>query len=372
MGAPKRIPLFDLQRQHRELAPELESAFQRVLRSGRFILGPETEALEQEFAAWCGTDHGIACASGSAALWLALHAIGVQPGDEVITTPFTFIATVEAILLVGARPVFVDVDPETAWLDLDQLEAHITPRTVAVIPVHLYGHIGDMDRLRWICDRYGLAIIEDACQAHGARFRGRRAGTLGHIACFSFYPTKNWGGLGDAGMVITADPDLARRCRMLRNHGRSTHHEHLLTGFNFRMDEFQAAFLRTKLRHVDRWIARRNQIVRTYREATAHHPALHWIPPVAESEPAWHLAVVRSPYRDRLRAWLRDRGIESGVYYDRPAPLQPALRFLEIRPEDIPMAMRWSREVLAVPLFPEMTEDEVSAVAHALAAFSET
>ncbi|GBC83750.1 dTDP-3-amino-3,4,6-trideoxy-alpha-D-glucose transaminase [bacterium HR11] len=366
---PPWVPLVDVQRHNASLRPALDAAFRRVLERGHFVLGEETEAFEADWAAWCGTRYGIACSNGSAALYIALKALGIGPGDEVITTAFTFVATVEAILMAGARPVLVDVDEATALMDLQQVEAAITPRTVAVLPVHLYGQVGDMVALRQLCDRYGLALIEDAAQAHGARFRGRRAGTFGDIACFSFYPTKNLSALGDAGAIVTDDPQWAERCRLIRNHGRAQHHLHVQVGFNFRLGELQAAFLRAKLRYLDAWIARRNAIVGTYRTQAPGGRYWRWVQTVPEAEPAWHLAVLRTPYREALREWLHAHRVQTGIYYDTPVPFQPAFAFLEVPPDRFPQATAWARETLSVPLFPEMTDPEVHRVVDALRRF---
>ncbi len=368
-GGPAWVPLVDVRRHNAPLREALEAAFRRVVERGQFVLGEETEAFEADWAAWCGTRYGIACSNGSAALYIALRALGVGPGDEVITTAFTFVATVEAILMAGARPVFVDVDAATALMDLEQVGAAVTSRTVAVVPVHLYGQVGDMPALRQLCDRYGLALIEDAAQAHGARFRGRKAGTFGDIACFSFYPTKNLSALGDAGAIVTDDPQWADRCRQIRNHGRAQHHLHVQMGFNFRLGELQAAFLRAKLRHLDAWVARRNAIVETYRAQAPGGRYWRWVQTVPGAEPAWHLAVLRTPNRDTLREWLHAHRVQTGVYYDTPAPFQPAFAFLEVPPDRFPQAAAWAREVLSVPLFPEMTDAEVRRVVDALRRF---
>jgi dTDP-4-amino-4,6-dideoxygalactose transaminase len=368
-GGPVWVPLVDVRRHNAPLHQALEEAFRRVLERGQFVLGEETEAFEADWAAWCGTRYSIACSNGTAALYIALKALGIGPGDEVITTAFTFVATVEAIVLTGARPVFVDVDEATALLDFEQVEAAITPRTAAVLPVHLYGQVGDMSALRHLCDRYGLALIEDAAQAHGARFRGRKAGTFGDIACFSFYPTKNLSALGDAGAIVTDDPQWAERCRLLRNHGRAQHHWHVQAGFNFRLGELQAAFLRVKLRYLDTWITRRNAIVATYHTQAPTGRYWRWVQTLPDAEPAWHLAVLRTPYREALRSWLHAHRIQTAIYYDTPTPLQPAFAFLEVPPDRFPRASAWAQEVLSVPLFPEMTDAEVYRVVEALRRF---
>ena len=368
MNNPITIPLLDLARQHQPLEKDFANAFKRVLERQRFLNGPEIESLESEFAAWCGQRHAVACSSGSTALYIALKTLGIGPGDEVITTPFTFIATVEAILLAGATPVFTDIDPLTGLMNINQIEAALTPKTAAVIFVHLYGQPGPMSDLRFLCDRYGLALIEDAAQAHGATWEKRRVGTWGDMACFSFYPTKNLGGLGDGGMIVTKDSALAERARRIRNHGREGHYYHVEFGFNFRMNEIQAALLRVKLPHLDEWIRKRNAMVYRYHHEV-QNPYLTWIHTPDGAEPAWHLATLRTPARDRLQQWLKTYHVGHAVHYPMPLHQQPALRDAYHAPVPLTGAEQLAREVLSVPLFPELTESEVDYVIDVLNRF---
>ncbi len=362
------VPLLDLARQHQPLEKDFMNAFKRVLGRQRFLNGPEIETLESEFAAWCEQPQAVACSSGSTALYIALKTLGIGPGDEVITTPFTFIATVEAIRLAGAMPVFVDVDPRTGLMNIEQIETALTPKTAAVLFVHLYGQPGPMSDLRFLCDRYGLALIEDAAQAHGAAWEKRRVGFWGDMACFSFYPTKNLGGLGDGGMIVTRDTALAERARRIRNHGREGHYYHVEFGFNFRMNEIQAALLRAKLPHLNEWIRKRNVIVLRYHREV-QNPHLTWICTLEGATPAWHLATLRTPSRDRLQQWLTNHRIGHAVHYPRPLHQQPALRSAYRAPVPLTGAEQLASEVLSVPLFPELAESEVDYIIDVLNAF---
>ncbi len=359
------IPLVDLNAQYKSLALEVDDAVMRVLRSGRFVLGPEVEAFESEFAAYCGADFGIGVDSGTSALHLALRAAGVGPGDEVITVPFTFIATVSAIAYTGATPVLVDIDPISLTMDVDQFEAAITPRTRAVLPVHLYGHPADMRPILEIAERHGLVVIEDAAQAHGAEYGGRRAGSLGHIACFSFYPSKNLGAFGDGGALTTSDPVYARRLRGLRNWAAEQPYCHETLAFNNRLDEIQAAVLRVKLRRLDTWNALR-------RGHAAHY--LRLLSDAGVGLPAgregvadvFHIFAIRVQRRAALQARLSERGISTGVHYPVPVHLQPAFRNLGYERGSFPISECAANEVLSLPMYPELEPAAIRRIAESV------
>lgn len=356
------IPLVDLKAQYLSIQPEVDEAIHNVLARSDFIQGEEVKLLEREFAEYCGAREAIGVSSGTEALRLALLACGVGEGDEVITTPFTFIATTEAIIHIGARPVFVDIDPVTCNISPDLLEAAITPRTKAVIPVHLYGMPADMDRIMEVARRYGLAVIEDAAQAHGAMYKGRRTGSLADMACFSFYPAKNLGAYGDGGMVVTSDRTKADAVRMLRDHGRKSKYEHLVVGYNSRLDTLQAAILRVKLRRLDRWNARRRAIAAMYRELLENVNVV--LPHEdAATEPGYYMFVIRTERRDHLSGVLSAAGIGTGIHYPIPLHLQPALRHLGYGRGDFPQSERAAREVLSLPMYPELFAKQVARVA---------
>jgi dTDP-4-amino-4,6-dideoxygalactose transaminase len=368
-----QVPFLDLARQYRQLREEINRAVSRTLESGRYILGDEVAAFEREFAASCGVRHAVGVGSGTEALHLALRACGVRPGDAVITAPNTAVPTVCAIVAAGARPVFVDIDPETFTLDPEPLEAHLRAelprsRAKAVIPVHLYGHPAAMGPIRQLAGEYGLKVIEDAAQAHGARYAGRPAGSLGDAGCFSFYPTKNLGAYGDAGMVVTDDGEVAERLRMLRNYGEEAKNRNRIRGFNSRLDELHAAILRTKLKHLAGWIAARRGHAQLYGELL-EGMALTLPAEVPPAEHSYHLYVVRSSDRDGLRRHLEERGVGTSVHYPVPVHEQPAYRDLDYSTGGFPHAERASREVLSLPLYPELTEEEVRRVCSVLREF---
>jgi dTDP-4-amino-4,6-dideoxygalactose transaminase len=356
------IPLIDLVAQYHSIRPEIDAAIHRVLDGGTFILGPEVTAFEQETAAYLGVRHAVGVASGTDALLLALRAYGVGPGDEVVVPAYTFFATAEAVSLVGATPVFVDIDPRSYGLDVKQLEARLGPRTRAILPVHLYGHPADMDPIRELASRRNLVVIEDSAQAIGAEYRGRKAGGLGHAACLSFYPSKNLGAYGDGGMVVTDDAAVAEAIRKLRSHGWKTKYRPETIGVNSRLDELQAAVLRVKLRHLDAWTARRRAIAHRYGSLLAGTVAqLPWEAP--DVTHVHHVYVIRVERRAAVQAELEARGIASAVYY----PL--ALHQLEPyrgAAGTFPEAERAAEETLAIPLYPEMSEAQVQAVVAAI------
>jgi dTDP-4-amino-4,6-dideoxygalactose transaminase len=359
------IPQIDLTRQHTVLRDELMAAVERVLASGRFILGPEGRALETEVAALCGVRHGVGVASGSDALRLALTALGVGPGDEVITAAFSFVATASPILHVGATPVFVDIEMDTFALDPEEVSKAVTPRTRAIIPVHLFGHPAPMSAIMEIARRRRLAVIEDAAQAIGARDGGRLVGSFGDLACLSFYPTKNLGACGDAGMVVTDREDLADRLRLLRDHGSNERYHHVALGWNSRLDEIQAAILRVKLRYLPGWIERRREIARRYDAALSELPLIR--PSAREhARHVYHHYTIRTPSRDALAKALADLGVGTTTHYPLPIPGQPLFRDLRVSENDVRRAWQAAREVLSLPCFPELTDEEVETVAHAV------
>lgn len=362
-----KIPLVDLKAQYRNIKPGVDDAIAHVLSRADFIQGEDVALLEQEFAAYCGVREAIGVASGTAALQLALLACGVGPGDEVITTPFTFIATAEAIAQTGATPVFVDIDPLTYNLDPARIEAAVTPRTKAVIPVHLYGRPADMGRIQAIARQHHLVVIEDGAQAHGARYEGRRVGSFGDAGCFSFYPGKNLGAYGDGGMVVTDNPRVAERVRLLRDHGRQDKYEHLCLGFNGRLDTMQAAVLRVKLRYLDQWNRRRQSIAWMYCRAFQR---FHVTLPVVDEvgiESVYHLFVIRASTRQAIQRSFAAKGIATGIHYPLPLHLQPAMQHLGYRAGTFPASERAANEVLSLPIYAEMTDDHARQVIEALA-----
>ena len=365
------IPYVDLQTQYQSIKPEIDAAVLKVLASAQFILGEEVSAFEREFAAYCSVREAVALNSGTSALHLALLAAGVGKGDEVITVPFTFVATAAAIDYVGARPVFVDIDPKTFTMAPDAIEKVITPRTRAIMPVHLYGHPADMDPILEIARRRGLTVIEDAAQAHGAEYKGRRCGSMGDMAGFSFYPGKNLGAYGEGGALVTNDPDLAKKVRLLRNWGEERRYEHSLKAYNYRMDGIQGAILRVKLRYLEQWTESRRAHAAAYRslfgDSTIGVPEER-----ADCRHVYHVFAVRLRNRDATREQLQAAGIHTGVHYPIPVHLQPAYHDLGHRPGDFPVSETVAREVLSLPIYPELTpaqrEMVVSAVRAAEAA----
>ncbi len=366
-----QVPLVDLRSQYLSIKEEVMEAVCRVLDSSRFIQGVEVEALEQEFAAYCGANYGVAVASGTDALYLSLLAIGIGPGQEVITVPHTFIATAAAISRCGASVRFVDIDPETYNMDPALIEGEITSRTRAILPVHLYGHPAEMDRINDIARRYGLVVVEDAAQAHGARYHGQRVGSFGLMACFSFYPGKNLGAYGDGGMVVTSDAELARKVRLLRDHGRDGKYLHVVEGLNSRLDAIQAAVLRVKLGYLDLWNALRRERA-AYYASFLNGLGLDLPGTMAYAEHIFHLYVVRSGQRDALQASLGAAGVQTGVHYPIPLHLQPAYGHLGYQEGQFPVAEMVARQVLSLPIYPELTERGIELVAEAIIRFQET
>jgi dTDP-4-amino-4,6-dideoxygalactose transaminase len=361
------IPYADLQSQYRSIKSEIDTAVLRVLDSAQFILGEEVAAFEQEFAAYCGATDSVAMNSGTSSLHAALLAAGVGAGDEVITVPFTFVATAAAIEYAGARPVFVDIDPMTYCMDPGGIEAAITPRTKAIMPVHLYGHPADMDPILEIARRRGLVVIEDAAQAHGARYKGRPCGSIAGLAGFSFYPGKNLGAYGEGGAAVTSDAGMAKTMRLLRSWGEERRYEHTLKGFNYRMDGIQGAILRVKLRHLEAWTEARRARAADYAQAFAGTGVAVPIEAVG-CRHVYHVYAVRLRNRDATRAQLQGRGIQTGVHYPIPIHLQPAYRDLGYAAGAFPVAEKVARDVLSLPIFPEMTSAQVAEVADAVLA----
>jgi dTDP-4-amino-4,6-dideoxygalactose transaminase len=361
MTARLQIPFLDLQAQYRSLKPRVDAAAIRVLESGRFVLGPEVAAFEEEFACYCQARHSVGVSSGTSALHLALLAAGVGSGDEVITVPFTFVATVAAIQYTGARPVLVDVEPDTLNMDPSLIEAALTARTKAIIPVHLYGQPADMAPMLRIADAHRIVVVEDAAQAHGAEYCGRRAGSLGAMSCFSFYPGKNLGAAGEGGAVTTDDDELAARVRLLRDWGAEHKYHHIVRGFNYRLEELQAAILRVKLSELEAWTTARRSHAALYRELLKEADAS--LPVEAPGRRhVYHIFAIRHTRRDRLAAVLAQAGVGTGIHYPVPVHLQTGYADLGYGPGDFPVAERAAREVLSLPMYPELRPDQVTAV----------
>jgi len=360
-----KVPYLDLKAQYQSIKPEIDAAIARVLDSCQFVLGAEVAGFEQDFATYCGASECVALNSGTSALHLALLAAGIGPGDEVITVPFTFVASVAAVTYTGARPVLVDIDPRSFTMDPAAIEAVITPRTKAILPVHLYGQPADMDPIMEVARRHGLVVIEDAAQAHGAKYKGRPVGSIGDMACFSYYPGKNLGAYGEGGAVITSNPEYAHTIRMLRDWGQDRKYHHVLRGFNYRMEGFQGAILRVKLRHLERWTEARRQAVRLYNELLANSgvetPAeMPW------ARHVYHVYTLRTDDRDGLQASLLAEGIQTGIHYPVPAHLQPAYADLGYGRGDFPQSEAAAEQVLSLPLYPELSSESVAEVAAAV------
>lgn len=359
------IPYLDLKTQYCSIKDEIHAAIDEVLESCQFVLGRAVADFEQGLATYCQTRYAIGVNSGTSALHLALLAAGIGPGDEVITTPFTFVATVAAIQYAGARPVLVDIDPRNFTIDPAQIEHAITSKTRAILPVHLYGQPADMDPILEIAARRGLIVIEDAAQAHGAEYKRRRAGSMGAMACFSFYPGKNLGAYGEGGAITTSNPEYNRTLRMLRDWGTEKKYEHLLEGFNYRMEGIQGAVLGVKLRYLEAWTEARRAHAARYRELL--QPAGIRVPrEMRYARHVYHIYAIRTPHRAELQARLTGAGIQTGIHYPIPVHLQPAYAGLGYRRGDFPQAEKAAEEVLSLPMFPEMTEEQIETVAAAM------
>jgi dTDP-4-amino-4,6-dideoxygalactose transaminase len=372
----KVVPFFDLTRQYKKIKSEILSATQRVYEKGYFILGEEVSAFEKAFSHYCGVRYGVGVGSGTDALYLALKAVGIGEGDEVVTVANSFVATALAISFTGAKPLFVDIDPKSYTMDPNSLELLLKRQKAgksgkkirAVLPVHLYGHPAGMDSIMEIANRYDLVVIEDACQAHGAKYGRRKVGSLGAMGCFSFYPTKNLGGYGDGGMVVTDHQKYDRKLRLLRCYGERKKYQHILKGHNSRLDEMQAAILRVKLEYLDQWNEERR------RKAKLYTKMLSPLGVVCPSEKkgvrhVYHLYTIKTRKRDALQAFLKKKGIETLIHYPIPIPLERAYQEMGYRRGDFPLTSQWSRKILSLPFFPEMKESEMEEVAQQIKMF---
>jgi len=370
------VPFVDLNRQYKVIKGEVLSATRRVFERGRFILGEEVSTFEKEFSHYCGVRYGTGVGSGTDALYLALKAAGIGEGDEVVTVANSFVATAFAISFTGARPVFVDIDAKTYTMDPNHLELLLKrektkkgrKKIKAVLPVHLYGHPAEMDSIMEIADRYDLTVIEDACQAHGAKCEGKKVGSFGAMACFSFYPTKNLGGYGDGGMVVTDRREYDQKLRLLRCYGERKKHEHVLKGHNSRLDEIQAAMLRVKLKYLDQWNEERRRKAKIYTEKLL--PCGVICPSEKRgARHVYHLYTINTRKRDSLQAFLKKKGIETLIHYPTPIPLQKAYREIEYQKKDLPLTDQWSKRILSLPFFPGMKGSEMEEVAEGIESF---
>ncbi len=355
------VPFVDLKREYQNIRDEIFSAIERVFEKGKFILGDEVSLFEEEFAHYCGVKYGVGVGSGTDALYLALKASGIGEGDEVITVSYSFIATALAISFTGAKPIFIDIDPETYTMDPNLLEDFLKrrgKRVKAIVPVHIYGHPSDMDSIMEVSDKYGLIVIEDACQAHGAEYKGKKAGAFGLMSCFSFYPTKNLGGYGDGGMVLTDNKKFYERLLLLRNYGEKRKYHHFIKGENSRLDEIQAAVLRVKLKYLDSWNERRRKIAFFYKENLKD---TNIILPIEKDgiKHVYHLFVIRTTRRDELQKFLREKGIFTLIHYPIPIHLQNAFKDSGYKRKDLPVTEKCAREVLSLPIFNGITEEDV-------------
>ncbi len=362
------VPFVDLGAQYRGIAAEIDEAIAKVIRDADFILGNEVRLLEEEFAEFCDASYAVGVDSGTSALELALRAFDVGPDDEVITAANSFIASALGISHAGAKPVLVDVDPFTYTLDVKALEKAITRRTKAIIPVHLYGHPAHMEPIRQLADKHGLIVIEDACQAHGARYKGKRVGSLGHAAAFSFYPGKNLGAYGDGGIVVTKDRKIAGRLEMLRNYGQKEKYKHLFRGYNRRLDTMQAAILRVKLRYLEKWNAARRWNAKLYQKPLEGSGVV--VPGEAGgAESVWHLYVIRTERRDALKDHLVSKGINAGIHYPIPIHLQPAYQDLGYKRGDFPVTEACADRILSLPMYAELTDRQIEFISQTVCEF---
>lgn len=359
------IPFIDIKREYTEISGEITEAIQRVLRSGWFILGEEVEKFEKEFSKYIGTKYGIGVNSGSDALFLGIKALGIGKSDEVITISHTFISTVDAITRNGAKPVFVDIEPDTYCIDVTRIEERITNKTRAILPVHLYGHPADMEPIMEIAKKYHLFVVEDACQAHGAEYNGKKVGSIGDVGCFSFYPIKNLGACGDGGMVVTNNEELAEKLKMLRNYGQPQKYYHDFVGVNSRLDEIQAAILRVKLKHLDERNKKMRGVAKLYSELLEDSGI---VTPVEKeyAKHAYHLYVIRHKDRDMLQQKLLNSGIQTRIHYPIPVHKQKAYLDLEFRKEDFPITEKCANEILSLPMYPELKNEEVEYITDAI------
>ncbi len=359
------IPLVDLRRQYLSIKKEIDKAIQEVIDNSAFIMGENVEGFENEFASFCGVKYGVGTSSGTTALHLALVAWGIKQGVEVITVPYTFIATTEAISQTGAKVVFVDIDQRSYNMDAEKIEQAITEKTRAIIPVHLFGQPADMDKISEISKKHNLIVIEDACQAHGAEYKGKKVGSLGDIACFSFYPGKNLGAYGDAGMAITGNKELAEKMELLRNHGYEKKYYHKIEGYNYRLDAIQAAILRVKLRHLEEWTEKRRKNARLYDELLKGS-GVETPREMEYARHVYHLYVVGTDKREGLYSKLKENGISTAIHYPLPLHLQEAYRYLGYKEGDFPVSEACTERLLSLPMFPELTRDEIRKIVNVI------
>ena len=360
-----KVPYLDLKAQYQGIKPEIDDAVGRVLDSCQFVLGAEVAAFEEKFASYCKTSECIALNSGTSALHLALVAAGVGPGDEVITVPFTFVASVAAVIYAGARPVLIDIDPHSFTIDPSKIEKAITRRTKVILPVHLYGQAADMDPIMEMARRHGLVVIEDAAQAHGAKYKGRSVGSIGDMACFSFYPGKNLGAYGEGGAVTTSNAEYANTVRMLRDWGQDRKYHHVLRGYNYRMEGFQGAVLGVKLRHLEKWTDARRSVVHQYNELLADC-GIETPEEMSWGQHVYHVYTIQTDDRDGLQSALTSAGIQTGIHYPVPVHLQPAYSDLGYGPGAFPQSEAAAKRVLSLPLYPELSQEAIARVAAAV------
>ncbi|TZE83086.1 DegT/DnrJ/EryC1/StrS family aminotransferase [Calorimonas adulescens] len=362
-----QIELINLKRQYKNLKDEINQAIEKVLENGQYILGPEVKAFEKEIAEYLGVRYAIGVANGTDALVLSLRALNIGPGDEVITTPFTFFATAEAVSLVGAVPVFVDIDPDTYNINPDLIEEKITERTKAILPVHIFGQLSNMDKIMEIAKKHNLYVIEDACQAIGAEYRGQKVGTFGDAACFSFFPTKNLGGYGDGGMVVTNNKEIAENVDILRKHGSKKKYYNEEIGYNSRLDELQASILRVKLKYLDTWNNMRINAANKYDSLLSDLSDVIKTPyKIKEAKHIYHLYCIQCENREIIMQKLKERGIATGIYYPVPLHLQKAYTNLGYRQGDLPVAEDLCKKIFAIPMFPEITDNEINYISEVL------
>jgi dTDP-4-amino-4,6-dideoxygalactose transaminase len=360
----------DLRRQYALIANEINRAISRVFETGCFVMGENVKAFEKEFSSYIGTKFGVSVNSGTDALYLALNALGIKESDEVITTAFTFISSVDCIVRNGAKPIFVDIDPDTFTMDTMEVEKKITAKTKAVIPVHLYGHPCDMKPILEVANKHGLYVVEDAAQAHGAEYKGKKVGSFGHVACFSFYPSKNLGAYGDGGMILTNDHELCERISMLREYGQRGKNLHEFVGYNSRLDELQAAVLRVKLTHLDEWNEKRRKAAKLYNELLEEERLSDIIGLPIEKPWArhvYHLYVIKAKRRNELREWLMSKGIGTGIHY--PIPVHKQISYSSYKNINLPISELMADCVLSLPMFPELTQEEIAYIVHRLKEF---
>ena len=366
------IPFVDLKAQYDSIKDEIDNAIQNVLNTTSFIMGEELKKFEEEFARFCNVKYAIGVANGSDALILALRACGIGKGDEVITVPHTFISTTEAISNVGGKVVFVDIDPKTYTIDVTKIEEKINERTKAIIPVHLYGQPADMDPIMRLAKKYNLKVIEDAAQAHGAEYKGEKVGSIGDVGCFSFYPGKNLGAYGDAGMVVTNSEEIAEKVKLLRNHGRITKkYEHEIEGYSSRLDNLQAAILRVKLRYLNKWNESRRENAKKYNELLNNIAGIITPYEAGYAKHVYHLYVigVEKERRDKLREELKSKGVATGIHYPIPQHLQPAYSYLGYKEGDFPVTEKASQEILSLPIFAELTDEQIEEIVEVVIKF---